>query len=397
MQQDFLRHGPERQKSRQPVKPTRNMRVLEEQRTNAQVKSRRTRLAELSEAVRIVAPGTELRKGIDNIIRAENGGLILVADPNSLGNSLISSGFELGCRFTAMRLYELAKMDGAVVISSDTSTIHYANAQLDPDPHLPSDETGMRHLAAHRTAQQTGALAIAISARRNLMTLYLGEKPPRVLDDVRVVLERAEATVATLEKFARRLRQQLHLLSTHEYDDTVTLREVLETVMTFEYTIHITEQVETYLEELGEEGKLVGLQLEQTSYWVPDEHTVLLRDYIASGTDYEEAKSRLRRLQTDRLTDLVVLAQILGHGREGLSENVHLRPRGYRQLARVPRLPKHVAERLVDEFGSLKRLTKASEKDLGGVEGVGRARTLAIIRALRRPKESSTPGEEPAP
>lgn len=120
-----------------------------------------------------------------------------------------------------MRLYELAKMDWAVVISPDLSKIHYTNAQLSPDPSIPSTETGIRHLAAQRTAQQTGALAVAISARRNLMTLYLGEKPPRVLDDTRAVLERAEAAVTTLEKFARRLGQQLHLLSLHEYDDTV--------------------------------------------------------------------------------------------------------------------------------------------------------------------------------
>ncbi len=85
------------------------MKVFEEQHADARMKSRRTLLAELSEALRIVAPGTELRKGIDNIIRAGNGGLIVVADPGSLGSSLISGGLKLDCGFTAMRLYELAK------------------------------------------------------------------------------------------------------------------------------------------------------------------------------------------------------------------------------------------------------------------------------------------------
>jgi diadenylate cyclase len=167
------------------------MKVSEEQHGDARIKSRRTLLTELSEALKIMAPRTELRRAMDNIIRAGNGGLIVVAEPGSLGSSLISGGFELDCDFTAMRLYELAKMDGAVVISPDMSRIHYANAQLNPNPDLLSDETGMRHLAAHRTAQQTGSLAVAISARRNLVTLYLGGKPPRVLDDIRVVLERA--------------------------------------------------------------------------------------------------------------------------------------------------------------------------------------------------------------
>lgn len=193
--------------SEQSLRAARDTKALEEeQRADRRAKSRRTLLAELSEAVRIVAPGTELREAIDNIIRAGNGGLILVADPDSLEKSLVSSGLKLGCDFTAMRLYELAKMDGAVVISSDMSTIHYANAHLDPDPDLPSGETGLRHLAAHRTAQQTGALAIAISGRRNVVTLYLGDKPPRILEDIGVVLDKAESAVATLEKFARRLR-----------------------------------------------------------------------------------------------------------------------------------------------------------------------------------------------
>jgi diadenylate cyclase len=351
-------------------------------------KSRRTRMAELSEALKIVAPGTDLRSGIDNVIRAGNGGLIVVADPESLGESLVSGGFELGCRFTAMRLYELTKMDGAIVVSTETSTIHHANAQLNPDPNLPSGETGMRHLAAHRTARQTGALAIAISARRKVVTLYLGDNPPRILEDIRVVLGKAESAVATLAKFARRLREQLGLLSLHEYDDTVTLREVVEIVRTSEYAIHITEEIESYLEELGEEGKLIGLQLGQVSYWVPDEHTALLRDYMAAETDYEEAKTRLRMLETDRLPDPAILAEILGYGREKLFDNVRVRPRGYRQLARVPRLPQRIADRLVDEFGSLKRLTEASERELVGVEGVGKVRARAIRRNLGRPEET---------
>ncbi len=164
------------------------------------------------------------------------------------------------------------------------------------------------------------------------------------------------------------------------------MREVLETITTFEYTIHMTEQVESYLEELGEEGRLVCLQLEQTSYWVPDEHAALLRDYIAPGTGYEEAKTRLRQLQTDRLTDPVVLAKILGYEREEPFENVNLRPRGYSRLAHVPRLPKPVAERLVEEDGSLKRLAEASEKDLGRVEGAGRVRARVASRHLKRPE-----------
>lgn len=163
--------------------------------------------------------------------------------------------------------------------------------------------------------------------------------------------------------------------------------------MTFEYTIHITEQIESYLVQLGEEGRLVELQLVQISHWIPDEHKALLRDYLAADTDYEDVKAELHTLPTDRLTDPVSLARILGYGRTHVSENVRLHPLGYRQLARVPRLPQRIAERLVDEFGSLKRLLEAQKKDLVDVQDVGRVRAQYISRSLRRPKDPNLPGE----
>lgn len=119
--------------------------------------------ADVKETLELVAPGTELRAAIENVILAGNGGLMVFADPAELGGRVVSGGMRLGCDLTPMRLYELSKMDGAIVVSPDLSTIHRANAQLTPDPDIPSQETGLRHLAAHRTACQTGALAIAIS------------------------------------------------------------------------------------------------------------------------------------------------------------------------------------------------------------------------------------------
>lgn len=299
--------------------------------------------AELAEALELVAPGTEMRDGIENIIRAGNGGLIVAVDPEVLGDSLVSGGMELGCEFTAMRLYELAKMDGAILVSPDLSTIYHANAQLNPDARLLSPETGMRHLAAHRTAQQTGALAIAISERRKVVTLYLGEHSPRVLQGTQVILDRAASALATLEKYTRRLREQVRLLSIHEHEGAVNLGEVVGVLRTFEYTIHITEEIENYLNELGQEGRLIDMRLEQTSRWVPKQHKALLRDYVPEGRTYDEARERLRDLSTEQLSDSIELAEALGYGQEELSEDRFLRPRGYRQLARVSRLPSRVA------------------------------------------------------
>ncbi len=348
--------------------------------------------ADLKEALELVAPGTRIRDAIENIILAGNGGLMVLADPAGLAG-LISGGMELGCDLTAMRLYELSKMDGAIVVSPDLSTIHHANAQLTPDPGVPSQETGLRHLAAHRTAQQTDALAIAISERRKVVTLYLGENRPRVLDPVGVVLGKAESALATLEKFARRLREQLRLLSVHEHEGAVALWEIAEVLETFEYTVHITERIEDYVTELGTEATLIRLQLEQATHWIPSQHEGLLRDYVSEDTSYEEAKSRLQDLDFARFSDASALARALGYRRRDLSEGLSLRPRGYRQLAQIPRLPGSVRRRLVEEFGSLEDLMHASESDLSRVRGVGKTRARAIRRGLRLSRELKLPVE----
>jgi diadenylate cyclase len=154
-------------------------------------------------------------------------------------------------------------MDGAIVVSPDISAIHYANVQLSPDPSLESEETGMRHLAAHRTAQQTGSLVIAVSERRRVVSLYQGSYGPLVLEDIGVVLSKANSAIATLEKYTRRLREEARALTVHEYDGAVTLREVVGAVGTFEYSARIAEEIEAYVRELGSEGRLVEMQLEQ--------------------------------------------------------------------------------------------------------------------------------------
>jgi diadenylate cyclase len=342
---------------------------------------------DLSKAVTLVAPGTPLRDAIDSIIRAENGALIVVASPKRLGEQLISGGIRLECEFASMRLYELAKMDGAIIVAPDMSTIYYANTQLNPDPSLPSQETGMRHRAAHRTAQQSGALVIAVSERRKIVTLYLDNNQRYVLEDIRVVMNRAVSALTTLEKFTRRLRQEARLLSVHEYDGRVTLREVVGVVSIFEYTVRIAEEVEHYVKELGQEGRLVGMQLEQEFHPVRKPYEALVRDYVSEDISYEEARKRLEKLTLQQLPEPIEIKQALGYGQIEEPGSVLLEPRGYRQLERVPRLRGKLARQLVEEFGSLKQLMEASEEELDEVEGVGRAQAQNIHQSLRRKKE----------
>ena len=350
--------------------------------------------AELTSALALVAPGTGLREAIDNIIWARNGALIVVSNPRKLERlNLISGGIKIETEFTPMRLYELAKMDGALIVSPDVTYIYYANVQLTPDPTLTSEETGLRHLAGHRTAQQTGDLVVVVSERRRIVTLYRGLYGPHVLEDISVVLSKADSALATLEKFTRRLREEARVLTLHEYDGAVTLREVVGAIATFEYTVRIAEEVEHYIRELGQEGRLVEMQLEQAFHNVPEQYDALIRDYAAEDMDHEEIRVRLSGFSNEELSEPVEIAQVLGYSSVGPLEEYFLKPRGYRQLVRVPRLPGRVAEKLIEEFGTLRELLEATEEDLDEVEGVGQARARSIRRNLRRQHNLENSGE----
>jgi diadenylate cyclase len=284
-------------------------------------------------------------------------------------------------------------MDGALIVSPDVTYIHYANAQLTPDPTFPSEETGLRHLAGHRTAQQTGDLVVVVSERRRVVTLYRGPYGPHVLEDIGVVLSKANSALATLEKFTRRLREEARVLTLHEYDGVVTLREVVTAVGTFEYTARIADEIENHIRELGQEGRLVEMQLEQAFHNVLEQYDALVRDYAAEGFDYKQIRERLHELSNEELSDPEEIARVLGYDSVGPTEEVFLKPRGYRQLVRVPRLPGRVAEKLIEEFGTLKELLEATEDDLDDVEGVGQARARAIRRNLKRQRSLESTGE----
>ena len=351
---------------------------------------------EVSDALELVAPGTDLREAIENIIRAHNGALIVVSHPEKLERlGLISGGMKIGLEFAPMRLYELAKMDGAIVVSPDVSTIHYANVQLNPDPALESEETGMRHLTAHRTAQQTGDLVITVSERRRVVSLYQGPYGPHILEEIGVVLSKANSALATLEKFTSRLREETRLLTVHEYEGAVTLREIVHAISTFEYSVRIAGEIEAYVRELGSEGRLVEMQLDEAFHGVPEQYDALLRDYVEEGVDYREVREELRVFSSEQLSDTVEITQVLGYGSVGQTEDFFVKPRGYRQLVRVPRLPRKVAENLIQEFGSLEGLLDATEEELDEVEGVGQARARAIHRRLERQRNLETSSEVP--
>ncbi len=355
----------------------------------ALVKDERPTDDRLVRVLKTLAPGTALREGLENVLRANSGALIVVGDtPQVL--ELVDGGFRIDSDFTPASLYELAKMDGAILLSADARRILYANAQLVPDPTLPSLETGTRHRTAERVARQTGELVIAISQRRHIITVYKGTLR-YALPDVSVILTKANQAVQTLEKYKASLDQALVNLSALEFEDLVTLSDVAAAVYRAETLLRVAAEVERYIVELGTEGRLVKLQTEGLVAAVAQERLDIIRDYLRPGESrsVEDVRSHLSSAGVDELVDPALVGRLLGYGAGAAvsASDLSLAPRGYRLLRRLPRLPGPVLENLVAHFGALQDILNATTEELDVVEGIGEVRARAIRDGLRRLRE----------
>lgn len=334
----------------------------------------------------LVAPGTELREAIENILNAQGGALIVIGADAEV-ERLIDGGFRVDCPFSAPRLYELCKMDGAVVVSGDLSTIRFANVQLQPDPSIPSHETGTRHRTAERVARQTGALVVAISERRRLVTVYR-KTWKYVLQDLSVVLAKANQALQTLSGYRALLDRALAELTAAEFEGAVTRLDVARTLHRAIVVGRIGEEIARYVAELGKEGTLVGVQLRELLEGVGQAQRLLVRDYAqrpAAVANPDEVLAELAERARAGELEMQEIARVLGFSDlDGPAE-----PRGYRILARIPRLPAAVADNLVARFRGLTGLLRAATRELDEVDGVGEARARAIRERLGRMREEA--------
>ena len=341
----------------------------------------------LLRALDMVAPGTSLREGIDNIIHARTGGLILLAEAEDV-SFLFSGGIRLDIDYTPALLYQVAKMDGAIVLDPPAAKIHWANVQLMPDPTILSMETGTRHRTAERVSKQTKALVIAISQRRDVVSLYV-EGLKYILQEIPQVLSKANQGLATLEKYRSRLDQVSARLTGLELLGGCTLHDVLSTVQRAELVSRMGAEVERYIIELGTEGRLIEMQLEETVVGVMGERVALVRDYSLVDSD-ERVESILQELATvshQELLDFGRLAELLGYDRKTSTIDVTVSPRGYRALSRIRRLPRLVVHEVVQTFGDLDAIVNATEDELAAIDGVGSARAREIREGLRSLQE----------
>jgi diadenylate cyclase len=334
-----------------------------------------------------IAPGTDLRQGIEDIIRSREGALIVIGDPGEL-SFLFSGGIRLDVPFTGQLLYELAKMDGAIIVNPPLTKIAYANVQLMPDPTIPSNETGTRHRTAERVAKQTGALVVSISQQRSTISVYVGQARYQ-LDPVAEVLAKTNQALATLETYGQRLDQVLTRLTALEFQNAVVLDDVLVVLQRAEMTTRMAAEIERDCVELGAEARLIRMQLHELVGEVPAQRAAIVYDYHAEGPGptAELALEGLHALPYRRLLEFERLAELLGYPRDVNPLDHSVSPRGFRILAHIPRLPDGVVKKVVRDMGDLDSIIRASQRDLEAISGVGTVRAREIREGLRRLQE----------
>jgi diadenylate cyclase len=340
------------------------------------------------EALAFVAPGAPLREGLDRILQAEMGALIVVGDGPDVLN-ICSGGFLLDAAFSPQRLSELAKMDGAIILAPDATRIARANVHLVPNPNVPTSETGTRHRTAERVARSIDVTVVSVSEDQQVIAVYVGdEKHP--LQPIPILLNRANQALQTLERYRNRLDDVSANLSALEVEDLVTVRDVVTVLQRTEMVRRIADELASDIVELGTDGRLVRLQLDELMGGVDDERRQVVRDYFHEESSWhlDEAMDALADLGTEDLLDLRTVSSML-HLPGTLDLDASVQPRGFRLLSRIPRLPDAIIEAIVERFGSLQKIMRATIDDLDDVGGVGETRARSIKDGLARLAESS--------
>jgi diadenylate cyclase len=338
----------------------------------------------LLDCLKIVAPGTDLRLGIEYILQGKTGGLIVVGDSEEV-LKLVNGGFYIGCSFSPTKFYELAKMDGAIILSSDGKRILYANTHLFPNPDINTSETGTRHRTAERVAKQTNTLVISISAKRDVVTIYKGDIK-YMLEESRAILSKANQALQTLEKYKEGLDELTFNLTVKELEDIVTLFDVVSVLQRSSIVQRTEKEVKKYITELGSEGKLLNMQTEELMTNILNDSLNIITDYALTdnGVDSSELKDRINLLGEKELLKLDGIAKILGYEIEGSLKELNVHPRGLRIVSEVRRLPQSIIINLIDKFGNLKNILNANIEELSEIAGMGKIRARSLHDRLKK-------------
>ena len=342
---------------------------------------------ELVNILKTIAPGTKIREGLDNILKAKTGALIIIGDSKEIMD-LVDGGFKIDEEYTPARLYELAKMDGAIVLSKDLKRILFANTQIIPSSRITTEETGTRHRTAERTAKQTGELVISISQRRNVITVFKDDIRYTIEDSSKIITK-ANQALQTLENYKKVFDSKLKVLNEYEFNDIVTLDNVITCIQRAEMVMRVAEQVQSSIYELGEDGVLVKMQLEELIEDLPEEELYIVKDYMAPSRRLvaEKVLQNIQEVSQDDFVQSNIIAKTLGYDQFDNYEEVAVYPRGYRILNKIPRMPNNIVINLVKTFKSFQHILLADVDKLDEVEGIGEVRARTIKQSLKRMQE----------
>lgn len=350
----------------------------------------------MAASLAMVAPGTALRDGLERVLHAERGALVVIGDGPAV-LSICTGGFLLDAEFSPQRLSELAKMDGAIIVSGDASRIARANVHLMPSANVPTSETGTRHRTAQRVARSIDVPVVSVSAAMNLITVYRhGES--HVLQRVGRVMDRATQGLQSLQRFRERFDIALIALTALEIEDTVTVRDVIAVLQPAEQLVRIAGDTAGRLVELGDDGQLLRLQLEELIEGVVDVRALVLDDYLCSAdltsdksksADRERAVAAMAKLDFEDLLELHRVGTAVGLLPRDEDLDASVEPRGFRLLHKLPRLSPVLLDRVVEHFSTFQQIMRSSATDLEKVEGVGEARAKSLKEGLARLVEAS--------
>ena len=341
----------------------------------------------ITDVLKLISPGTPIRDGLENILKAKTGALIIIGDSKEVLD-IVDGGFRLDVDYTPSRLYELAKMDGAIILSSDFKKILYANAQLIPSSDIATTETGTRHRTAERTAKQTGEIVISISQRRNIITIFKGYSR-YVLEDTSKVVSKANQALQTVEKYKKVFDSKLSILNEYEFNDIVTLENVITCIQRAEMVMKMVDEVQKSIYELGQEGRLLEMQLEELVGGLEKEELLIIKDYIAPGKKRacEKVLKEVKSLTHEDLMKSQIIARLLGYEDFDNYDEVAVYTRGYRILNKIPRMPNNIVDNLVRSFKSFQHILAADIPSLDDVDGIGEVRARTIRQSLKRMQE----------
>ena len=336
----------------------------------------------LTEILKLIAPGTALREGLENILKAKTGALIIIGDSKEI-MEIVDGGFKINEDYTPARLYELAKMDGAIVLSSDMKKILLANAQIMPSHTIPTQETGTRHRTAERTAKQTGELVISISQRRNIITVFKGNLR-YTIEETSKIITKANQALQILEKYKKVFDSNLSILNEYEFNDIVTLDNVINCLQRAEKVMMVVEEVKKSIYQLGTDGRLVQMQLDELIGGLENEELLMIKDYLAQTKRKAPEKVLEEIRKTGANINEIIIAKVLGYENFENYEEIAVYPKGYRILSKVPKVPSNIVDNLVKYFKSFQHILLAEIEELDKVEGIGEIRAKHIKQTLKR-------------